>query len=66
MPTSKSSTSNVKNGPNREKGLAHFESLLAWARSNNDTILALKYEAIIKRIESDIQREKSKNKGHHR
>lgn len=63
MPTLKSSSTPARSGssgPDRRKGIAHYESLITLERSkeHQDTALIRKYEAIIKRLERKIQDEK--------
>lgn len=60
MSTLKRLSPNAKNGQNetRKKGIAHYKTLLTLALSEGDTLNAKRYEAILKRLESDEQKSK--------
>jgi hypothetical protein len=60
MSTLKRLSPNAKSGQNetRKKGISHYRTLLTVALSEGDTLNAKRYEAIIKRLESDEQKSK--------
>lgn len=63
MTTSKRSSLSAKSGnakPCRQKGLAHFKSLLTLAIADGDKLAQNKYEAIIKCLEQRVKDEKEK------
>ena len=59
MATSKRSTNNAKNG-DRNKGIAHYQTLLTLAKSEGDHSSAKRYEDIIKRLEALKNEEKKR------
>jgi hypothetical protein len=65
MHTSKRSSTPAKNGsdgPNRQSGIDHYESLITLEKSNEkqDTILIRRYEAIIECLKKRMKSEKKK------
>jgi hypothetical protein len=63
MPTLKSSSTPARSGskgPDIRKGIAHYQTLITVEKSKNgsDTGLIRKYEAIIRRLENELKKEK--------
>jgi hypothetical protein len=61
MPTLKSSSTHAKSGE-RQKGIAHFESMIVLEKSKEkpDTLVIRRYESIIKCLKDRIENEKKK------